>query len=289
LKKFSKKIQVFNKLFRDTSKPLFSSTPVVLHLDVTLKFKPFNMRYSITINTLVFASSGQAAQPPRGWNSYDSYTWFVNETQYLSNCEYMADHLLEFGFDTCVIDYLWYKHDSDGSWELDDYCMPTPALERWPSASKELGLKPIADKVHAMGLRFGIHIMRGSSIFAKQKNCRIKNSPNNSTIRDIILPNGACSWMNESLSVDVSNPDGALYYDNLYNLYADWGVDFIKNDCMFGKEFVKNEVLASANSIENILKNRNHTITYSLSAGAGDIFENVVHPSQTWTCSHSAT
>ena len=35
--------------------------------------------------------------PPRGWNSYDSFTWFVNETQFLRNCKYMADHLLDYG------------------------------------------------------------------------------------------------------------------------------------------------------------------------------------------------
>ncbi len=36
--------------------------------------------------------------PPRGWNSYDSFTWFVNETQFLRNCKYMADHLLDYGY-----------------------------------------------------------------------------------------------------------------------------------------------------------------------------------------------
>ena len=40
----------------------------------------------------------QSGNPPRGWNSYDSFTWFVNETQFLRNCKYMADHLLEYGY-----------------------------------------------------------------------------------------------------------------------------------------------------------------------------------------------
>ena len=99
---------------------------------------------------------------PRGWNSYDSFTWFVNETQFLANCQYMADNLLQYGYDTCVIDYLWYQQTTTGEWLLDDYCRPRPDPGRWPSSRNGAGFRNVADAVHAMGLKFGIHIMRGT-------------------------------------------------------------------------------------------------------------------------------
>ena len=234
---------------------------------------------STTTTTSTTGKELTSTKPPRGWNSYDSYTWFVNETQFLDNCQYMADNLLEFGYEYCVIDYLWYKdNDGDGegkggTWNLDDDCFPTPSLERWPSASKKDGFKVIAEKVHSMGLKFGIHIMRGTSKTAIEKNCPIRNSKNNATIASVAKADGACPWGDgQSTSIDVSTDDGKLYYDNLYKLYAGWGVDFIKNDCMFGSEYVGDEILASANSI---LKT-GRAITYSLSAGAGDLTDNLV-------------
>ena len=36
-----------------------------------------------------------------------------------------------------------------------------PAIDRFPSAADGAGFKPLADWVHAQGLKFGIHIVRG--------------------------------------------------------------------------------------------------------------------------------
>ena len=41
----------------------------------------------------VLAMPPSAVTPPRGWNSYDSYTWKVGETEFLSNCAAMATKL----------------------------------------------------------------------------------------------------------------------------------------------------------------------------------------------------
>ena len=166
-----------------------------------------------------------ATVPPRGWNSYDSFTKNVNETEFLSNCQAMADLLLPSGYDTCVIDYLWYEPEaSDGSsWYLDEYCRPVPDPARWPSSAGGLGFKPVADKVHAMGLKFGIHIMRGTSTFAQAKNCEIKGSKVH--IKDIIATDSGavCPWKSASLGVDMSKSGSQAFYDSLYEQYAlDW-------------------------------------------------------------------
>ena len=143
--------------------------------------------------------------PPRGWNSYDSYNWHVNETQFLSNCKVMSERLFKFGYDTCVVDFLWYQADGTGDWSLDEECRPLPQVSRWPSTNGT-SFKPIADKVHAMGLKFGIHIMVGTSTFATKKNCRIPGT--NSTVADVAL--SPCAWASDSLSVNVTMAAGRM-------------------------------------------------------------------------------
>lgn len=109
-----------------------------------------------------------ALSPPLGWNSWDCYGPAVNEEQLLANAGYMNDHLKAHGYQYIVCDIQWYEPDAGAS----DYnpfaklCMDengrlVPAVNRFPSAANGKGFKPIADKIHAMGLKFGIHIMRG--------------------------------------------------------------------------------------------------------------------------------
>ena len=83
------------------------------------------MQIAVALVLSTAAAQGAASAPPRGWNSYDSYTWHVNETQFLSNCKVMAERLLPFGYNTCVVDYLWYQSEG-GEWSLDDECRPVP-------------------------------------------------------------------------------------------------------------------------------------------------------------------
>ena len=47
---------------------------------------------------------------------------------------------------------------------------------------------------------------------------------------DQIAVNSICPWNSDMYGVDMSIPEGQLYYDSLMELYASWGVDFIKVD-----------------------------------------------------------
>jgi hypothetical protein len=215
------------------------------------------------------------ARPPRGWNSYDSFTWFVNETQFLDNCQYMADHLVQHGYDTCVIDYLWYQTSTTGEWLLDDYCRPIPDPERWPSSRNGAGFRNVADKVHAMGLKFGIHIMRGTSTFAVTKNCVVKDSHPETRIRAIAT--AECSWCTYSLSVNVSMDAGVRFYRSILEQYAlEWQVDFLKNDCVFGSQFVPPEIAVQSQILESLASKHGRELTYSLSPGGHDTVDEIV-------------
>uniref|UniRef100_A0A453PJG6 Uncharacterized protein n=1 Tax=Aegilops tauschii subsp. strangulata TaxID=200361 RepID=A0A453PJG6_AEGTS len=79
-----------------------------------------------------------------------------------------------FSLSSCVqyavIDFLWYRKNANGSGEdsygfdsVDQWGRPFPDPERFPSSAGGEGFKHVADKVHAMGLKFGIHLMNGIS------------------------------------------------------------------------------------------------------------------------------
>lgn len=235
------------------------------------------------------SSAVRADTPPRGWNSYDSFTWVVSEDEFLENCQYVADNLLQFGYEYCIVDYLWYMNLNATSTEgnewspldtvtptdlnIDAFGRPQPALDRWPSAANGNGFKTVADKVHAMGLKFGVHLMRGMPSHAVVAKSPIKGASHNETCADVAVTPiaygdgpGACPWYPGAISVDVNQTAGRLWYDSLYEMVADWGVDFVKNDCVFGN-YVIDEIKAQSASIQKTQR----PIVYSLSPGVSDV------------------
>src|SRR6266403_2424673 len=122
-----------------------------------------------------------APAPPMGWNSWDSYGLTINEQQFKSNVEYFAAHLKNFGWQYVVIDEGWYlqhpenagKPAADAGYTLSGNGLYFPATNRFPSSSDARGFKPLADYVHGLGLKFGIHIIRGIPRDAVRKNLPI--------------------------------------------------------------------------------------------------------------------
>lgn len=109
-----------------------------------------------------------AIHPPMGWNSWDCYGAAVTEDTVRKNAEYMAAHLKDYGWEYIVVDIQWYQptaasHDYEPFADLvmDGYGRLMPAENRFPSAAGGVGFKPLAEYVHSLGLKFGIHIMRG--------------------------------------------------------------------------------------------------------------------------------
>ena len=95
----------------------------------------------------------------------------VTEAEVKANADYMAKNLKEFGWEYIVVDIRWYvENDHPGGYNqkdpvyvMDEYGRFTPALNRFPSAAEGKGFKPLADYIHSLGLKFGIHVMRGST------------------------------------------------------------------------------------------------------------------------------
>ena len=176
-----------------------------------------------------------AKRPPMGWNSWDCYGASVDEETLLGNARYMAENLKEYGWEYVVCDIQWSEPTADShayhkfaELEMDEYSRLIPAVKRFPSAMDGKGFKPIADKIHDMGLKFGIHIMRGIPRQAVHRNTKILGT--DKTARDIAHPASICMWNTDMYGVDA-NVDGAqAYYDSIFKLYAEWGVDYVKVD-----------------------------------------------------------
>ncbi|MEK5476233.1 MULTISPECIES: glycoside hydrolase family 27 protein [Paenibacillus] len=176
-----------------------------------------------------------ATHPPMGWNSWDCYGAAVREEEIRGNAEYMAKHLKDYGWDYIVVDIQWYEPGAISSQyrpfvplEMDSYSRLMPAVNRFPSAADGKGFKPLADYVHSLGLKFGIHIMRGIPRQAVHAATPILGT--SVTARDIAHPNSICPWNTDMYGVDASKEGAQAYYNSLFELYASWGVDFVKVD-----------------------------------------------------------
>ncbi|GLT86540.1 hypothetical protein SLE2022_046740 [Rubroshorea leprosula] len=221
-----------------------------------------------------------AFSPPRGWNSYDSFSWLISEEEFLQNAEILSKRLLPHGYEYAVVDFLWYRKKVPGAWMdasgfdvIDEWGRVIPDPDRWPSSGGEKGFSDVASKVHSMGLKFGIHIMRGISIQAYNANTPIldiatgrayEESGRKWTSKDIGHPDRPCGWMPHGfIRVNTKLGAGRAFLRSLFQQYAEWGVDFVKHDCVFGDDLDVDEI----SSVSEILSKLDHPIVYSLSPG----------------------
>ncbi len=209
-----------------------------------------------------------AATPPMGWNSWDCWGPAVTEETVRKNADFMARHLKQFGWEYIVVDIQWYEPGA-GSFQyrpfaplcMDGFSRLVPGENRFPSAAGGKGFGPLADYVHALGLKFGIHIMRGIPRQAVHAGTPILGS--HVTARDIAR-NSVCSWNTDMYGVDPGKEGAKEYYDSLFALYASWGVDFVKCDDIC-RELPREE--AELELISRCLRGCGRDMVLSLSPG----------------------
>lgn len=177
-----------------------------------------------------------APTPPMGWNSWDCYGPTVTEDEVKANADYMAENLKQHGWEYIVVDIRWYVentkahgyNEKDPIFCMDEYGRLIPATNKFPSASEGKGFKPLADYIHSKGLKFGIHLMRGIPVEAVKKNTPVKGI--DLKAQDIYSDKLQCAWLHDMYTVVASKPGAQEYYNSLFELYAEWGVDFVKID-----------------------------------------------------------
>ena len=210
-----------------------------------------------------------AQTPPMGWNSWDCYGPTVEEHEVKANADYMAKNLKKFGWEYVVVDIRWFvENDKAGGYNqtdpryvIDQYGRYLPAVNRFPSAKDGQGFKPLADYIHKKGLKFGIHIMRGIPKKAVEDKLPIKGT-NGITADQIYTTALQCEWLKDNYTIVADKAGAQEYYDSIFELYAQWGVDFIKIDDL-SRPYHEGEI----NLIRNAIDKCGRKIVLSTSPG----------------------
>ena len=214
-----------------------------------------------------------APTPPMGWNSWNNFGLQITEAEFKKQVDYVAEKLKPFGYNYVVIDASWYspsvsadkkspfhhasypKHDAN----LDAYGRFLPAANKFPSANGSF--KYLADYVHSKGLKFGLHIQRGIPWQAVEQDLPILGS--NNKAKDIANSADMCLWFNATYGIDMKVPGAQEYYNSIFELYASWGVDFVKVDDL-SMPYHGDEITAIRKAIEKTGRN----MVFSTSPGS---------------------
>jgi len=228
------------------------------------------LKRALLLPLLLTAATAAGAQeaaptPPMGWNSWDAYGFTIDEADFKANARQLAK-LHAYGWTYAVIDEGWYMGNPFGDklqhrdYAIDAHGLLIPATKRFPSAADGQGFKPIADWVHAQGLKFGIHIVRGIPKQAVEANLPIADSSFHA--KDAADTADTCPWDDGDYGIR-DNAAGQAYYDSMLALYAHWGVDFLKVDCIANNPYRISEIRQIAAAI----KKTGRPIVLSLSPG----------------------
>jgi hypothetical protein len=211
------------------------------------------------------AESSLAPAPPMGWNSWDSWGMTIDESGVRAEAGYMAQHLKNYGWQFIVVDEGWFipkQPKAPNTLTADGRYSPAP--DRYPSAANGAGFKPLAGYIHSLGLKFGIHLVRGIPREAVAGNVSIAGSAWHAA--DAADTSDVCPWNNDNFGVR-SGPAGQAYYDSVATLFASWDIDFLKVDCIADHPYKGDEIRMISRAIEKT----GRPIVLSLSPGPTSI------------------
>jgi len=223
--------------------------------------------------------------PPLGWNSYNCFGSAVHEDEVKANADYMAQHLKPYGWQYIVVDFLWAYDNppysnignpfqqrlQDGSYipwlMMDEFGRLIPDVNKFPSSFQNKGFKSLSDYVHSLGLKFGIHIMRGiprQAVWAKTKIL----GADGITADMIADTTSICEWLNHMYGLDMNKKGAQEYLNSLLQLYASWDVDFIKVD-----DISRPYHTAEIEGYKKAIANCGRQIVLSISPGATPVVD----------------
>ncbi|HEY1987545.1 MAG TPA: glycoside hydrolase family 27 protein [Terracidiphilus sp.] len=205
----------------------------------------------VTFARVPAAPQQVAPTPPLGWNSWDAYGLTIDEADYRANVQVLAS-LKQYGWKYAVIDEGWYMQDPFADkletkkyvWDANGNLIP--AVSRFPSSANGAGFKPLSDWVHAQGLKFGIHIIRGIPKQVVKENLPIAGTSFHA--QDAADIPATCPWDDGNYGVS-DTPAGQAYFDGMFKLFAAWGLDYVKVDCVSDHPYRPTEIRQIAEAI----------------------------------------
>ncbi len=214
-----------------------------------------------------------AEKPPMGWNSWDCFATTITEAQAKAQADYMAQELAPHGWQYLVVDIQWYEpgaksfeYRKGARLTMDEFGRLWPATNRFPSSVEGIGFSALSDYVHQKGLKFGVHLLRGIPRQAVALNTPVKGTHYHAA--DIAATNSTCSWNTDMFGVDTTRPGAQEYYNSVFELFAAWGVDFVKVDDI-ARPYHKSEIEAIRRAIDHTAR----PMVLSLSPGETPLSE----------------
>ena len=209
-----------------------------------------------------------AKTPPMGWNSWDCYGAGVWESNVIANADYIARYLKPHGWNIVTIDIQWYEplahstaYRRGALLEMDANGRLLPASNRFPMTAATRSFKPIGDYLHAQGLKFGLHLLRGIPRQAVANQLPVLGT--SFTAADVANTNSVCGWNTDMYGVDMGKPGAQEYYDSVFALFAAWGLDYVKVDDL-SSPYHKDEI----EGIRKAIDRSGRPMVFSTSPGA---------------------
>ncbi len=172
-----------------------------------------------------------AAKPYLGWSSWslqatkypgvnpDGEGSWLHEDRVKAQTDVMAKDLAEFGYEYINIDAGW---QSGG----DEHGLPTVNQDRFPS-----GIKSLSDYIHDRGLKFGIYTVVGLGKDVYRDGTTPIKGAVGCTTADLVYDDlRTTNGWDMSYKINYDSPCAQAYADSIVEVFADWGVDFIKID-----------------------------------------------------------
>ncbi|MFF6982944.1 alpha-galactosidase D [Streptomyces sp. NPDC008343] len=178
-----------------------------------------------------------AAKPYMGWTSWTMQSSkypglnpkgdysYLSEANVIKQTDAMAAKLKKYGYEYVNIDAGWWM---DWSWksQFDEYGRQKADPVRFPS-----GMKAVADRIHAKGLKPGIYLPVGLEKGAYNDGKNPIWNADGCTTGDIVYDDlRTTNGWDSAYKIDFSNPCAQKYIDSQAQMFADWGYDFLKLD-----------------------------------------------------------
>ncbi len=168
--------------------------------------------------------------PPLGWNSWNTFTYAINEDLIKETADAMVSSgLKDAGYEYVVIDDCWSLRERD----KDGNLVPDP--EKFPH-----GMRAVADYVHAKGLKFGMYSCCGTHT------CGGYPGSFEHEFQDAAA---FASWGVDYLKYDncykPKHIDGETLYKRMSLALRNCGRDIILSACNWGTEDVHSWIQAS--------------------------------------------
>ena len=218
-------------------------------------------------------NNGLSITPAMGWSSWS----FVRRSPTLAKMKAQAQAMHDSGLQAhgylyVNLDDFFMKCDGNGPtvdgnglWQLDQSKFPTGGDT----------LKPLADFIHGLGLKFGLYVTPGIPANAVLKNTPIAGTSFHA--KDIAdtsktEKNYNCKHM---YYINYSKPGAQEYVNSFAKKYSSWGVDYLKIDGVGAQDIP--DVQAWSKAVSTVTPKMNFALSNNLPIANGSTWANLAN------------